>query len=228
MTSGQRRLTGAAHAHACQSRPRTGTPQSEDDEKIRRPRTVVGLLTACRGWRVLVVPVLALGLLVLQVATAGAVVRHGPPPSRAKVRGNTEMTVTDWFPGQGVTGFIANRDNPFDPVAEGYPAENPTTGFTPKDEGFAGVIHGKPTAGCETLNLYCIDINTDTWGGIGDALGKWDASNVQNVASWRESSTSTTPTPTNPPSWPMAPRPRRIKQPPPCRRPSGSSPTATS
>jgi len=91
------------------------------------------------------------------------------------------MTVTDWFPGQGVTGFIANANNPFDPVADGYPASNPTTGFSSKDEGFAGVIHGTPTGGGATLNLYCIDINTDTWGGIGYALGTWDASNVKNV-----------------------------------------------
>ena len=91
------------------------------------------------------------------------------------------MTVTDWFPGQGVTGFIANADSPFDPVVDGYPASNPTTGFSPKDEGFAGVIHGTPPGGGATLNLYCIDINTDTWGGIGYALGTWGASNVKNV-----------------------------------------------
>ena len=38
----------------------------------------------------------------------------------------------------------------------------------------------RPDGGA-TLNLYCIDINTDTWGGIGYALGTWDASNVPNV-----------------------------------------------
>jgi TQXA domain-containing protein len=140
-----------------------------------------GLLAARRGWRVPAVLIIALGLLLLQVATAGAVPRPGPPPSHGRVQGNTEMTVADWFPGQGVTGFIANPDNPFDPVAQGYPVGNPTSGFTAKDEGFAGVIHGTPTGGGEALNLYCIDINTDTWGGIGYALGTWDASNVRNV-----------------------------------------------
>ena len=128
-----------------------------------------------------VVLVLALGSLLLQVAPAGAVPQPGRPPTRARVRGNTEMTVGDWYPGQGVTGFIADADNPFDPVVDGYPASNPTTGFSPKDEGFAGVIHGTPIQGGATLNLYCIDINTDTWGGIGYALGSWDASNVKNV-----------------------------------------------
>ena len=91
------------------------------------------------------------------------------------------MTVTDWFPGQGVTGFIADADNPFDPVKDGYPASNPTEGFTAKNEGFAGVIHGAPPGGGATLNLYCIDINTDTWGGIGYVLGSWEASGVPNV-----------------------------------------------
>jgi TQXA domain-containing protein len=150
---------------------------------------VDGQVVMARRWvavsrcilRVLVVPSLALGLLVLPVATAGAVVRPGPPPSRATVRGNTEMKVTDWFPGQGVTGFIADSNNPYDPVTEGYPAQNPSSGFTAKDEGFAGVIHGQPPGGGVTLNLYCIDINTDTWSGIGYALGTWDASNVHNV-----------------------------------------------
>ena len=124
---------------------------------------------------------MAVGLLLLQVAPAGAVVRHGPPPTRAKVRGNTEMRVTDWYPGQSVTGFIADPSNPFDPVVDGYPAHNPTDGWSTKNEGFAGVIHGTPPGGGAPLNLYCIDINTDTWGGIGYALGTWDASNVRNV-----------------------------------------------
>ena len=151
--------------------------------------------------RALVVPLLALGLLVLPVATAGAVVRHGPPPSRATIRSNTEMRVTDWSPGQGVTGFIADGDNPYDPVTEGYPPEPPFSGFTAKDEGFAGVIHGQPPGGGDTLNLYCIDINTDTWGTIGYALGTWKPPTSTTRATWRESWTSTTPRPTNQPSW---------------------------
>jgi Domain of unknown function (DUF5979)/Thioester domain len=130
---------------------------------------------------VLVVPALALGLLMLQVATAGAVPRHGPPARKAKVGTTTEMTVTDWSPGQGVTGFIG--DSSFNPVAEGYPASDPTGDprFSTRNESFAGVIHGTPTGGGETLNLYCIDINTDTTTGIGYALGTWGASNVMNV-----------------------------------------------
>ncbi|MFL5859469.1 MAG: thioester domain-containing protein [Solirubrobacteraceae bacterium] len=87
------------------------------------------------------------------------------------------MRVTDWFPGQRVTGYIANSDNPFNPVTGGYPSD-PTDGWTPKNEDFAGVIHGDPVGGGETLNLYCIDINTDTWSGLGYHLGSWDAGGV--------------------------------------------------
>lgn len=135
--------------------------------------------------RVLVLLGLGLVGLLLQASVAGAVVRNGPPPSRAKVQSNTDMKVKDWFPGQGVTGFIADPANGFDPVRDGYPSSDPPTGQTPswssKNEGFAGVIHGTPTEGEATLNLYCIDINTDTTNNIGYFLGSWETSGVPNV-----------------------------------------------
>ena len=84
--------------------------------------------------------------------------------------------------GQGVAGFIADAGNSFDPVTEGYPAGNPTTGFSPKNEGFAGIIFGTATDGSNAqLSLYCFDINTDTYPGINYVLGTWNASNVPNV-----------------------------------------------
>ncbi len=131
-----------------------------------------------RGWRVPILLGLAVGAFLLQAASAGAVVRPGAPPSRATTRGNTEMTVSDWFPGKGVSGFIADPSNDFNPATDAYPPSNPTTGWSAKDEGFAGVIHGEPTGGGTPLNLYCIDINTDTWGGLGYHLGSWDAGGV--------------------------------------------------
>jgi len=94
------------------------------------------------------------------------------------------MIVSGWSPGQGVTGFIANADNPFSPVTDPYPAgnaANPPPGFTPKDEGYAGLIQGRPAAGGATLNVYCIDINTDTTVNIGYVLGTWEESGVPNV-----------------------------------------------
>ena len=83
--------------------------------------------------------------------------------------------------GQAVRGFIADTSSTFDPVKDGYPSSNPTTGFTPKDEGFAGIIFGRPTDGSPDLSLYCIDILTATYGGIGYVLGTWNTANVPNV-----------------------------------------------
>jgi Domain of unknown function (DUF5979)/Thioester domain len=121
---------------------------------------------------------LALTMVVAQAVPAGAVARSQQPALSGT---NTQMTLSGLGPGQGVTGFIADSTNPFDPVLDGYPSTDPTTGFTPKDEGFAGVIFGQPTDGGPTLSLYCFDILTDTWVGIGYALGTWDAANVPNV-----------------------------------------------
>ena len=83
-------------------------------------------------------------------------------------------------PGQGVAGSIANPGSTFDPVTTSYPA-TPPAGFTPKDEGFAGIIYAHPPGGGANLSLYCIDILTATYGGIGYRLGTWDVANVPNV-----------------------------------------------
>ncbi|HYI55869.1 MAG TPA: thioester domain-containing protein, partial [Microlunatus sp.] len=100
---------------------------------------------------------------------------------RAAERGpNTDLVMSGTGPGQAVQGFIANPGSSFNPVADGYPASNPTTGFTPLNEGFAGIIHGTLVGG-GTLDMYCIDIRTATYGGIGYEEGSWAESNVPNV-----------------------------------------------
>ena len=92
------------------------------------------------------------------------------------------MVMSGTGSGQGVRGFIADAGNSFDPVSEGYPTSNPAAGFSPKDEGFAGIIFGTATDGSNAqLSLYCFDINTNTSPGINYALGTWNASNVPNV-----------------------------------------------
>ena len=113
-------------------------------------------------------------------------------------------------PGQGVTGFIADEQQSLRPGRRrAIPPSNPTTGFTPKDEGFAGVIHGPPTDGGATLNLYCIDINTLTYGGIGYVLGTWDAATVPNVGYVARLLTEYYPHTTNPPPDRSQPEGRR-------------------
>jgi Domain of unknown function (DUF5979)/Thioester domain len=94
---------------------------------------------------------------------------------------NTDMTLTGTGPGQSVSGYIANSDNPFDPVLDGYPTTTPPPDFTARDESFAGIIYGTPAGGGSPLSLYCFDILTDTYIGVGYTLGTWDAANVPNV-----------------------------------------------
>jgi hypothetical protein len=132
-----------------------------------------------RGWRVPILLALLLGAL-WQVAPAAAVV-SGRVHARPRTGLNTQLTLSGLGPGSSVTGFIADTSNPFDPVSMGYPASDPTTGFTAKDESFAGVIHAQPPGSDAELSLYCIDIRTNTYIGLGYALGTWDASNVPNV-----------------------------------------------
>jgi TQXA domain-containing protein len=75
-------------------------------------------------------------------------------------------------------------------------------GFTPKNEGFAGIIYGHEPPTGPTLKLYCIDIFTATYPGVGYGLGTWDAASVPNVgyvARILEEYYPTTPEPTNDP-----------------------------
>ncbi len=116
---------------------------------------------------------------VLAMATsASAVWTPGAP--RAGTGAATELIMRGTGPGQGVTGFIAQTNNPFNPL-NGYPATNPTTGFDVLNEGFAGIITASPPSGAPTLQMYCIDIRTLTQGGYGYTLGDWDAANVPLV-----------------------------------------------
>ncbi len=133
--------------------------------------------------RVLVLLGLGLVGLLLQASVAGAVWHGRSPRTPPTVRSdtNTQLVLSDTGPGQSVSGFIANPGNPFDPVTDGYPVSDPTTGWSSKDEGFAGTIFAQPPGSNENIKLYCIDIDTDTYIGTGYALGTWDVASVPNV-----------------------------------------------
>ena len=124
--------------------------------------------------------VLASAALVFHVAPAGAVVRGKVP---RQPRAETQLVLSSLGPGASVRGFIADASSTFDPVLDGYPAGNPTEGFTPKDEGFAGIIHARPPtpAGAAELSLYCIDISTITNIGFGYVLGTWNAAKEKGL-----------------------------------------------
>jgi hypothetical protein len=118
--------------------------------------------------------------MVLAAGPASATVVDPTPLGSARTGSNTEMVLSGLGPGTSVTGFIANSGTAFDPTA-GYPTANPGAGWTAKNESFAGIIHATPVGGGATLNMYCIDILTETNIGVGYQLGTWDAANVPNV-----------------------------------------------
>jgi hypothetical protein len=142
-----------------------------------------GLARPRRGWRAPIVLSLALLALLLSAAPAGAHFsgRSHIRPPKTRSDTNTQLVLTATGPGQSVTGFIADSSNPFEPVIDGYPPSNPTTGFSPKNEDFAGVVYAQPPGGGTREKLYCIDINTGTFIDFGYLLGTWDAANVPNV-----------------------------------------------
>jgi hypothetical protein len=133
-----------------------------------------------RAKRLVFVAVMAAVMAVFVAGPASAVVIPPPGPG-ARSGSNTEMVMSGTGPGGGVNGFIGPIGSVSDPSVP-YPA-SPPAGFTFHPEGFAGIIFGQPTSppNSPPLQLYCIDIRTSTWGGIGYVLGSWDASNVHNV-----------------------------------------------
>ena len=125
------------------------------------------------------VPV-AMIVAVLALATsASAVFTPGGP--QAGTGAATELIMRGTGPGQGVTGFIARTNNPFDPLS-GYPATDPTEqGSIRSTRASPGSSPPRRRAADPTLLMYCIDIRTLTQGGYGYTLGDWDAANVPLV-----------------------------------------------
>ena len=119
----------------------------------------------------------ALALVALCALPAQAV--PGSPGPAPRLGPNTDIVMTGTGAGQGVAGGIAPVGSSFDPTA-GYPADVPA-GFEPLNEGFAGIIRAQSQTSGETLNMFCIDIRTSTYPGLGYENGTWDQSNVPNV-----------------------------------------------
>ena len=149
---------------------------------IGRWRAALALLMPRRAWRVPVLLLLALGAFLLQAAPAGAVFRPGPPPAAPpEVRSNTELVMSGTGPGQAVSGFIATTGNTFDPVTTPIPRATRPPASRPRTRASPASSIARPPDGGANLSLYCIDIKTDTYSGIGYVLGTWDAANVPNV-----------------------------------------------
>ena len=119
-------------------------------------------------------------LLVAYAATpAGAVWDPGLGGPRA-TGPNTDLELTSTGAGQGVTGWIDPANRLSDPSVP-YPTTDPGPPFTSSDESFAGVINATPIGGGTDLHMYCINILTSTFVGVGYELGDWTGANVNNV-----------------------------------------------
>lgn len=125
-----------------------------------------------------VVGVLVFLFMLFQLAAPAQAVFRGEPPRGAVPTELVEITMTGTGPGQSVAGGLPPVGTPFDPTI-GYPADVPA-GYEDTDEGFAGVITTVDAVG-NTQQVYCIDIRTSTYTGLGYESGSWDESNVPNI-----------------------------------------------
>ena len=121
----------------------------------------------------------AASVLALLLVGVPAHANPGPIGATPRVGPNTDLVMIGTGPGRGVTGAIGPAGTPSDPT-QSYPTSIPA-GFAPLNEGFAGIIRAQSTETPEILNMYCIDIRTSTYSGIGYENGTWDDSNVPNV-----------------------------------------------
>ncbi len=102
------------------------------------------------------------------------------------------MTLTGTGPGQGVSGFIAQPTNPFDPLS-GYPPSNPGAGSIRARRASPGSSrYGHGHVAPVTLSLYCIDIHTNTVPGIGYSSARGRTPRSPTSATSPGSSTATT------------------------------------
>jgi hypothetical protein len=108
-----------------------------------------------RMTRLLVAGAAAVVLVATAATPSGAVWDPGLGGAR-NTGANTEVVMSGTGPGQGVTGFIGPVGSVSDPSVP-YPTTTPP-GFTPLNEGFAGIILATPVnpPGSPPVQMYCI------------------------------------------------------------------------
>lgn len=100
----------------------------------------------------------------------------GPDP---RIDGETVITMTSTAEGVAVRGNLPTDGSTSDP-GSAYPSAPPATHTEVKNT-FAGIITADEVSGNASLRLYCIDIHTSTYPGIGYDQGSWDASGMPNL-----------------------------------------------
>lgn len=118
-----------------------------------------------------------IGALLLTASPATAVPGDdGPPPAYGI---DTDITMTGVAEGQGVRGSLPIGSEVSDPGV-GYPA-TPPAGFATANQDFAGIITAQGAESGTTLRLFCIDIRTNTYPGLGYINGSWEQAGMPNV-----------------------------------------------
>ena len=101
----------------------------------------------------------------------------GPSPGDESPAAAVEVTMTGTGSGTGVSGGLPPIGTPFDISA--YPGDVPAT-YEANNPSFAGTILTEDQE-LNTQEMYCIDIRTSTYSGLGYESGTWGEANVPNV-----------------------------------------------
>ena len=120
----------------------------------------------------------ALTVLMLGTVVPAQAVFSGPQPGDAVPNAEVEITMTGMGVGTSATGGLPPIGQAFDPTG-GYPGDVPP-GYEANNPGFAGTILTEDAAG-NVQEMYCIDIRTSTYAGLGYESGTWGEANVPNV-----------------------------------------------
>lgn len=117
-------------------------------------------------------------MMIVPLAVPAHAVFNGESPGDEVPVAAVEVTMTGTGPGSAVTGGLPPVGAAFDPTT-GYPADVPE-GYETDNPSFAGVITTVDLDG-NTQQMYCIDIRTSTYTGLGYEGGTWSESNVPNI-----------------------------------------------
>ena len=120
----------------------------------------------------------ALTVLMLGTVAPAQAVFSGPQPGGAVPNAQVEVTMLGTGVGTSATGGLPPIGQAFDPTA-GYPGDVPA-GYEASNPGFAGTIITEDAVGNEQ-EMYCIDIRTSTYSGLGYESGTWGEAAVPNV-----------------------------------------------
>lgn len=104
-------------------------------------------------------------------------VYSGPQPGNAVPAIEAEITMTGTGVGTAATGGLPPVGSTFDITS--YPADVPA-GYETDNPSYAGTILTRDSEG-NVQEMYCIDLRTSTYSGLGYVNGTWGEANVPNV-----------------------------------------------